>query len=78
MKILAKLHDIERQQCKEMGDQLGGTGQILPLHVFGHATPDRAGARPAFNVGSRDVTSAPSPHLSSPFASFRVFRGPIP
>ena len=32
----------------------------------------------AFNVGSRDVTSAPSPHLSSPFASFRVFRGPIP
>jgi hypothetical protein len=24
-------------------DQLEGTGQILPLHIFGHATPDRAG-----------------------------------
>ncbi len=31
-------------------------GQILPLHVFGRATPDRAGARPLSNVGSRDVT----------------------
>ena len=31
----------------------------------------------ASNVGSRDVTwASPSPHLSFPFASFRVFRGP--
>ena len=45
---------------------------------FGHATPDRAGARPyRVQCGSRDVTSL-SPHLTSPFASFRVFRGPIP
>jgi hypothetical protein len=57
-------------------DQLGGTGQILPLvkycrcTFFGHATPDRAGARPAFNVGSRDVTSAAQP---TPLISFRVF-----
>jgi hypothetical protein len=29
----------------------------------------------ASNVGSRDVTWASQPHLSSLFASFRVFRG---
>ena len=37
---------------------------------FGHATPDRAGARPLSNVGSRDVTSASQP---TPLIPFRVF-----
>ena len=62
-----------------MGDQLGGTGQILPLHFFWtcHAGARRSAS--ASNVGSSDVIGPPSPHLSSPFASFRVFRGlPIP
>src|SRR5580698_5126885 len=45
---------------------------------FGHATPDRAGARP-YRVRCRVARcgmglSAHTP--SSPFASFRVFRGP--
>jgi hypothetical protein len=42
-------------------DHLGGTGQILPLHVF-LELPRRI----ASNVGPRP----PSPHLLSPFASF--------
>jgi hypothetical protein len=58
-------------------DLLGGTGQILPLHVFGHATPDRTERVPtASNVGSCDVTWASQPTPLIPFASFRVFRGP--
>ena len=35
-------------------------------------------ARGASNVGSRDVTWASQPAPLIPFASFRVFRGPIP
>jgi hypothetical protein len=59
-------------------DQLGGTGQILPLHVFLDVPRRTAQERVpiASNVGSREVTWASSPHLLSPFASFRVFRGP--
>ena len=47
---------------------------------FGHATPDRAGARP-YRVQCRVARcdmGRPGQHLSSPFASFRVFRGPLP
>ena len=29
-----------------MGDQFGGSGQYCRCTFFGHATPDRAGARP--------------------------------
>ena len=44
---------------------------MLPLHTFfGHATPDRAGARPLPRVGSRNVRSAPKP---TPLVPFRVF-----
>src|SRR5271165_5734797 len=45
---------------------------------FGHIAQERVPERvpTASNVGSRDVTWPPSPHLSSSFASFRVFRGP--
>src|SRR5271166_1105294 len=45
---------------------------------FGHATPDRAGARPASNVGSRDVTWASQPTPVIPFGVFwRVSRAPF-
>ena len=47
---------------------------------FGHATPDRAGARPyrvRLRVEQCDWASPPTPLI--PFVSFRVFRGlPIP
>ena len=35
---------------------------------LGHATPDRAGARPASNVGSREVTWSPPVHHPGPWA----------
>src|SRR5271169_7049952 len=83
MKILARLHDIERQQCKEMGtNSKGGPTRRdrsniavarfldMPRRIAQERVPT------ASNVGSRDVTWPPSPHLSSPFAFFRVFRGP--
>ena len=44
------------------GDQLGGTGQILRCTFFGHATPDRAGARP-YHVQCRVTRCDTGPNL---------------
>ena len=63
-----------------MGDQLGGTGQILPLHVFLDMPRRIAQERvpTASNVGSRDVTWASQPTPVIPFGVFwRVSRGPF-
>jgi hypothetical protein len=52
----------------ECGDQLGGKtnseGQVKYCRgtFFGYATPDRAGARPASSVGSRDVKKSRGSH----------------
>ena len=48
------------------------------MHVFWtcHAGSRRSASLPRPMSGRAMVTGPPSPHLSSPFASFRVFRGP--
>ena len=69
-----------QKRRKRFWDQLGGTGQILPLHVFGHATPDRAGARPYRVQGrvARCGMGLPD-HASHPLSRlFACFAGPIP
>jgi len=55
---------------RSRGTNSEGQVKYCRCTFFGHATPDRAGARPAFNVGSRDVTSAAQ---LTPLISFRVF-----
>jgi hypothetical protein len=60
-------------------DQLGGTGQILPWHVFWtcHAGSCRS-VPTAFKVGSRDVTWTSRPTPLIPFRVFsRVSRAPF-
>src|SRR5271166_2341100 len=67
-------HDVHATSNSE---QLGGTGQILALHVFwtSHAGSRRSASLPRPMSGRAMWHAPPSPHLSSPFASFRVFRG---
>jgi hypothetical protein len=63
-----------------LGIDRRGTGQILPLHVFGHATPDRAGARPCRvqRRVARCGMGLPA-HASHPLSRlFACFAGPIP
>jgi hypothetical protein len=65
---------------KRRGDQLGGTGQTLPLHVFLDMLRRIAQERvpTASNVGSRDVTWASQPTPLIPFRVFsRVSRAPF-
>ena len=54
-----------------MGDQLGGTGQILPLHVFWtcHAGSRRSASLVQCRVARCDM-GLPTPHLSFHLASF--------
>jgi len=61
-------------------DQLGRTGQILPLHVFWTCYARIAQERvpTASNVGSRDVTWAPHPTSHPRSRLFACFAGPIP
>jgi hypothetical protein len=51
-------------------DNSEGQVKYCRCAFFGHATRDRAGVRPAFNVGSRDVTWA---SRATPLIPFRVF-----
>src|SRR5271165_4405883 len=72
---------------KEMGDQLGGRGtnsegQVKYCRWSNIAVarfldmPRRSASLPRPMSGRAMRHEPPSPHLSSPFASFRVFRGP--
>ena len=59
-------------------DQLGGTGKYCRRTFFGHATPDRAGARRPYasNVGSRDVEMGDR-WPARPIAINRQIPGPL-
>ena len=64
------------KDTKGWGTNSEGQVKYCRSTFFGHATPDRAGARPASNVGSRDVTWASQPH-SHPYRVFACFASPF-
>jgi hypothetical protein len=75
---LARFYRRKQKECtqkatkdaKRWGTNSEGQVKYWRCTFFGPATPDRAGARPTSNVGSRDVTWASQP---TPLIPFRVF-----
>ena len=63
---------LDGDKTNSEGDQLGGTGQILPLHVFWtcNAGSRRSASLPRPMFGSRDMTWASQ---LTPLIPFRVF-----